>query len=77
MAPAGDARARATVTVTIDNERDIAALNAWLRRWGPRIRCSYNQGCGCCMDVWRVEAPPEAFSELPADMVAPLPSAPA
>ena len=32
MAPAGDARARATVTVTIDNERDIAALNAWLRR---------------------------------------------
>ena len=40
MAPAGDARARATVTVTIDNERDIAALNAWLRRSKAPARAS-------------------------------------
>jgi len=61
--------ATATVIVTIDNEREVAAVNAWFQRWGPRIRCSDNDGCGCCVDIWRVEAPPEALAELPATMV--------
>lgn len=65
--------AKATVSVTIDNERDILAVNAWFRRWGTRIQCSDNQGCGCCVDIWRVEAPAEALSELPTGMVAPVP----
>ena len=68
--------AKATVSVTIDNERDILAVNAWLRRWGPRIQCSDNQGCGCCVDIWSVDAPDEAFAELPAGMVTPAPNAP-
>lgn len=61
--------ARATLSVTIDNERDIQAVNAWFRRWGTRIQCTDNQGCGCCVDVWHVEAPSEALAELPADML--------
>ena len=67
--------AKATVSVTIDNERDILAVNAWFRRWGTRIQCSDNQGCGCCVDIWRVEAPAEALAELPTGMVAPVPPA--
>ena len=61
-------QARATVPVTLDNEAEILAINRWFRRWGPRLHCSDNQGCGCCVDVWQVEAPLEAFDDLPATM---------
>ena len=67
--------AQATLTVTIDNEREVAAVNAWFQRWGPRIRCSDNGGCGCCVDIWNVEAPPEALTELPSTLCVPRPSA--
>lgn len=76
-AAAGGTMASATVSVTIDNEREIMAVNAWFQRWGPRLRCSDNQGCGCCVDRWRVEAPAEAFAELPAAMLSPAAPAPA
>ena len=61
--PAG--LARATVSVTIDNEREVMAVNAWLNRWGPRLKLSDNQGCGCCVDIWDVRGPRAAFDELP------------
>ncbi|MDO5625964.1 MAG: hypothetical protein Q4G71_14905, partial [Pseudomonadota bacterium] len=67
--PGGLAHAR--VGVTIDNEREVRALNAWFQRWGPRIRRMDDQGCGCCLDAWDVQAPPEALSELPRGMVRP------
>ncbi|MEZ5630715.1 MAG: hypothetical protein R3F09_08400 [Burkholderiaceae bacterium] len=63
--------ARATVIVTIDNEREVVAVNAWFQRWGPRIRCADNQGCGCCVDIWDVEAPAEALAQLPSEMWSP------
>ena len=66
---AGQQLARATVSVTIDNEREVAAVNAWFQRWGPRIQCADNQGCGCCVDIWDVRAPAQALAELPAGMV--------
>lgn len=64
--------ARATVIVTIDNEREVVAVNAWFQRWGPRIRCADNQGCGCCVDIWDVEAPAEALDQLPSEMWSPF-----
>ena len=66
---AGQQLARATVSVTIDNEREVAAVNAWFQRWGPRIQCADNQGCGCCVDIWDVQAPAQALAELPIGMV--------
>ena len=66
---ASPAMARATVSVTIDNEREVMAVNAWFQRWGPRIQCADNQGCGCCVDIWDVRAPAQALAELPAGMV--------
>ena len=72
MAPAPAAElARARVSVTIDNEREVRALNAWFQRWGPRIRRFDDLGCGCCLDAWDVQAPPEALAELPRGMVRP------
>ena len=58
--------AKTTVRVTIDNERDVMAVNAWLARWGPKLRLSDNQGCGCCLDVWDVQGPRQALNDLPA-----------
>ena len=68
-APDAQPTAHATVTVTIDNEREVMAVNAWFQRWGPRIQCADNQGCGCCVDIWDVRAPAQALAELPAGMV--------
>ena len=66
---ASPAMARATISVSIDNEREVMAVNAWLNRWGTRLKLSDNQGCGCCVDIWDVEAPRQALAELPAAMV--------
>jgi len=68
-ATAAQPTARATVSVTIDNEREVMAVNAWLNRWGTRLKLSDNQGCGCCVDIWDVRAPAQALAELPAGMV--------
>ena len=67
--------ARATVSVTIDNEREVTAVNAWFQRWGPRIQCADNQGCGCCVDIWDIQAPAAALAELPPAMCRPSPPA--
>ncbi|MDO5692542.1 MAG: hypothetical protein Q4G70_08665 [Pseudomonadota bacterium] len=60
---------RARVGVTIDNEREVRALNAWFQRWGPRIRRMDDLGCGCCVDAWDVVAPAAALAELPPGVV--------
>ena len=71
--PAGltGALAHARVGVTLDNEREVLALNAWFQRWGPCIRRMDDLGCGCCQDAWDVQAPSEALAELPPGMVQP------
>ena len=49
----------------------MAAAEAWFARWRPRLAyCSENQGCGCCVDIWDVEAPAEAVAELPEELSA-------
>ncbi|MDO5288447.1 MAG: hypothetical protein Q4F13_02270 [Pseudomonadota bacterium] len=63
--------AHARVGVTLDNEREVLALNAWLKRWGPRIRMANDLGCGCCQDAWDVQAPPQALHELPPALLRP------
>lgn len=63
--------ARVRVGVTIDNEREVRALNAWFQRWGARIRRFDDLGCGCCLDAWDVQAPQQALAELPRGMVRP------
>lgn len=60
--------AHTTVRVTIDNEREVLAVNAWLGRWGPRLRLSDNRGCGCCVDIWDVQGPRQALDDLPASL---------
>ncbi|HZU37632.1 MAG TPA: hypothetical protein VFA18_17055 [Gemmataceae bacterium] len=41
-------------------------MDAWLERWGDSLPfLPANEGCGCCVDIYRVDAPPEALEQLP------------
>ncbi|VTR97816.1 hypothetical protein [Tuwongella immobilis] len=56
---------RATICVDVGIPEQ-AAVMAWLDRWRSSLAfVSDNEGCGCCVDIYRVEAPPEALAELP------------
>jgi hypothetical protein len=61
---------RATICVDVGTPEQVAVA-AWLERWGSRLPfVSDNEGCGCCVDLYRVQAPPEALHELPAAVFA-------
>ncbi len=60
---------RATIIVTVDEPESVAAGKAWFARWRPHLAyCSGNTGCGCCVDIWDVDAPEEAVAELPWEL---------
>jgi hypothetical protein len=57
---------RATLIVDVDRPEEVAAAEAWFARWQSRLaHCSDNFGCGCCVDIWQVDAPREAIDQLP------------
>ena len=42
-------------------------VNEWIKKWRGKIRyLSNNEGCGCCIDLYQVDAPSEVLNELPA-----------
>jgi len=56
---------RATVCVDVGTPEQ-AAVDDWLERWRPRLPfAAENEGRGCCVDLYRVDAPREALDELP------------
>ena len=61
---------KATICVDV-GVLDQAAGAAWLERWRTRLPfVSESEGCGCCLDLYRVEAPREALDGLPPQMFA-------
>jgi hypothetical protein len=57
---------RATICVDVENKDEVAAVDAWFRPWRARLTfISENEGCGCCVNLWRVDGPPEAVAEIP------------
>jgi hypothetical protein len=62
---------RATICVEARRPEQEALVNGWFERWADQIASvSDNRGCGCCVDIWEVDAPAEAISELPGEMLA-------
>jgi len=62
---------RATICVSVDEPAEIAALEAWLEKWrGSLAFVSQNEGCGCCLNIYRIEGPAEAIAELPENIIA-------
>jgi hypothetical protein len=60
---------RATIIVDMNFTEEVQAVEAWFERWGVKIRCDENQGCGCCVNIYPVEAPQEALAELPEQLI--------
>jgi len=60
---------RATICVDLSDEDEVAAVEVWFKRWRVELAfVSENQGCGCCVDMWDVEGPDDAVSEIPASV---------
>ncbi len=58
---------RAMICAVVDETDEVVAVDAWLARWRSRLRfVSANEGCGCCVNIYRIEASQEALDELPA-----------
>ena len=53
---------RATVSYEPDDE---PVMDAWFDRWETALAVSDDQGCGCCVHIFDVDGPPEAFAALP------------
>jgi len=56
------------VVVDVAVERERSAFSNWLERWRDRVVLSENQGCGCCVDIWRIDGPEDARSELSSEL---------
>lgn len=55
---------RATL-IADTNSSEKERLEAWLFKWRKQLPvCSENQGCGCCADIYDVEAPEKALREV-------------
>ncbi len=63
--------AKAQIIVAVDQPDEVRAVAEWFDRWRGRLAAvSENTGCGCCVAIWDVEGPSEAFQELPGVIVA-------
>ncbi len=59
------------VVASVDHPDEVRTVAGWFDRWRDRlVAVSENTGCGCCVDIWDVEGPAEALTELPAAVVA-------
>jgi hypothetical protein len=57
---------RATIIVDVTHPEEVTASEDWFAKWAPSLTFrSENQGCGCCVNMWNVEGPDEAFAALP------------
>ena len=62
---------RAEICALTDEPEEVAVVNAWLTRWRSRFAyVSDNEGCGCCVNLYRVDASQEALDELPPEVFA-------
>lgn len=62
---------RATIIVEVDRAAETDVVTAWFERWASQLAYrSEDEGCGCCVHMWNVDAPAEALGELPSTVLA-------
>ena len=62
---------RVTVITNADNSSELESFDAWLAKWEDKlIYFSPNEGCGCCVNIFNIEASEEAIGELPFEIKA-------
>jgi hypothetical protein len=62
---------RATICIDTDDPAKRLQVESWLLRWRDALgKDTENIGCGCCIDMYDVDAPWEAVRELPEEFFA-------
>ncbi|WP_312315636.1 hypothetical protein [Stenotrophomonas sp.] len=46
-------------------------MDEWIERWKSKMAFCPDEfeGCGCCFVTWQVDAPQEAFDEIPPELI--------
>lgn len=61
---------RASICICVDLPEEVETARAWFEKWRSELTySSENYGCGCCVDIFDVEAPRQAIDELPASLL--------
>ena len=58
-----------TVIIEVDDLAQVELWEAWRQRYGAKAEISENEGCGCCVDIFRVRGDLEYLNSLPDDIV--------
>jgi hypothetical protein len=62
---------RVTVITATDEPSEMDSFETWLSKWRDQlIYLSPNEGCGCCVNIFNIEASEEAIRELPSEIKA-------
>ena len=57
---------KATICVDIESEDELRLIDDWFMTWREHLAfVSEDQGCGCCVNIWDVDGPPEAIAAIP------------
>jgi hypothetical protein len=57
---------RATIILGADDPAEREAFESWRRDWREELSLlSDDEGCRCCVSIFRVEAPEEAIAAIP------------
>ena len=61
---------KATIIAQVDFPEEVEAVDAWLDKWEAHLDyLSENLGCGCCINMFNVEASRDALDELPEHLL--------
>lgn len=61
---------KTNIIVVVDDQDEVAAVDAWFARWRPALsHVSEDYGWSCCVHIWQLEGPAEALAELPPTIV--------
>lgn len=61
---------KTTVIIHADSPEEMKAFDSWLNTWQSSLASiSENQGCGCCTNIFELDASDEAIDALPYQIV--------
>jgi len=44
-------------------------MGKWIEKWHEHFSYFDNTGCGCCINMYEFDAPPEAVAEIPVQFI--------
>lgn len=54
----------ANVCIEVNQTKEIKAWWEWRNEWGAQLTILESFGCGCCVEAYKIAAPPKAIQQL-------------